>query len=143
MREYQASRDWSFFQNWLDCLPDSDSAHAFDSESEAHFVEVADWDARLDDMWDSISAVDHEEENRDNLELWEKIKSGAVEDDNMANEASQEPEAGISLTNGEYEQSFEHEDDQSSIEQNGERSRSDSLMEESSGLEDDGSLMGE
>lgn len=96
MRKYQNSRDWSFVQNWLKRHPFAESALLQQSEPEEKLAEVDDWDARLDDMWDSISAVDHLEEHRDNYELWNRIQNGSVDDDGMDESLGQEQDNDMS-----------------------------------------------
>lgn len=123
-REYNASRDWSFVQNWVEDLPDIECLHT--PESQLEEVEIDDWDARLDDMWDSISAVDHGEESRDNHELWEEICGGSGNDYRMDDDLSQEQGDDLS----QMEECCEPEEDLSPMEETHEQERNLSLMEE-------------
>lgn len=124
MREYQSSRDWSFVENWVESISSVEALHSLEAHPEE--TEVDDWDARLDDMWDSISAVDHREENRDNFELWDEIRDGKNDDESTTDSS---PEYGDD--SAVLEQNSEHNDDDSAMEEAQEPDIS-MLMEEES-----------
>ncbi len=101
-REYNASRDWSSIQNWIDSRPETESLRA--PESRREDVEVDDWNARLGYMWDSISAVDRQEDHRDNFELWDEMRPRGPEDESMAEGLNEEQGDGALPMETSYEQ---------------------------------------
>ncbi|KAK4693377.1 hypothetical protein P7C71_g4012, partial [Lecanoromycetidae sp. Uapishka_2] len=95
MREYQTSRDWGFVENWVEELSALEPFPT--SESQPEETEVDDWDARLGDMWESVSAVDHREESRDNMGLWDGIRESRLEDTTMIDRRVPEDEDDLSV----------------------------------------------
>lgn len=87
---YQASHDWSTVEAWIQDLPTSEyydpeshideewvSACGYhDSESpvDEDSVDIDDWDARLYDVWESVSVYDCVESSREKIDRWEAIR---------------------------------------------------------------------
>ena len=57
--DYNASRDWSFVEVWMDNIPDCTS------QADIESVEIDEWDAREVDVNDSISMIDCEDYRQD------------------------------------------------------------------------------
>lgn len=107
---YQASRDWGRVEAWVESLPTSGycdplshidqgflSSNGFcDSETpiDATMVDIDDWDARPDDVWESVSVYDSVETNREKIDRWEAIReqSRAKWDEQDGNAFGQEQE---------------------------------------------------
>ncbi|KAK4693372.1 hypothetical protein P7C71_g4014, partial [Lecanoromycetidae sp. Uapishka_2] len=68
---YQASRDWSRVEKWIQRLLALDDPNPSIDEN---VPEVDDWDAKSDDVWESVSVYDSVESSRDNIDRWEAIR---------------------------------------------------------------------
>lgn len=66
---YQASRDWSWIYNWMDGITTPDC-----EAEELQSVEIDEWNARPDDLWESVSVYDCEESSREKIDRWEDIR---------------------------------------------------------------------
>ena len=78
MREYNDANDWNGVEHWRRSLVDEGARDVVEVQEE---VEVDEWNPRLEDLWESVSAVDHEEEKRDMFELWDEIRNGGSRND--------------------------------------------------------------
>ena len=86
----QADRDWGKVEVWIDHQPPSenpgpDSGNDGEAAMKSRFldtespvlkgtVEIDDWDARPDEIWESVSAYDSTESSREKIDRWETIR---------------------------------------------------------------------
>lgn len=90
MLAYQASRDWTRVETWIEHQPTSEyyETHANVDEHSSpisgfcdaelpvdeDLVDIDCWDARLDDVWRSVSVYDSVESNRERIDRWEVMR---------------------------------------------------------------------